>query len=857
MARSHVRRFVSRSFQNDGSTCHQASFASPMNPDKSLEQLLRSLQAGIPGCRLAVRTPGEQPRFVSLSDDLEPVQLERALQAGEREIFVSGGRVRLWPWSQRSLPGCLFCFEESGATPPAEILHSFCSVLALFWEREELRRRQSWKMESLRSLLDHSLELITVLDPDGNVYYQTPSFRRLLGLDGASAAQLNYLDWVHPEDLPLVRDCLLRVTAGAETVGPMEYRLVQPAPEESQQFLESWFTQLPTGGDGAAVVVHSRDISMRKAAARALISRERRYRQVLDELHQAVFELDHSGTLLFVNSSWERITGRNSNQSLGKPLLEFFDVGPNPPVPLHREVFCRNGPSGPWWVELWLHPHRNGRGVLGLALDITERKLMQRQLDKMAQLVDQAVEIVVLLDSYGRVTYVNPAFTRHTGAAPETLMWRPFFEAFQDDEQSDGSEILARIGTDRFWSGRMRLASGELTVEAVISRVHDEGGEFREYLVTCRDVTRETLLEEQLRVSQRLESLGLLAGGIAHDFNNLLQVIMANVALEQLGRAEENLAASDHLQDVVEAAQRAQRMTRQLLTFASQQPIRSERVELDELVSGTLRIVGRWFPPGVRYVYHGSPEAWVECDASQLEQVVLNLAVNARDAMPEGGELTVSLLQEDGFCKLSFTDTGVGMSAAQRARIFEPFFTTKSNEGGTGLGLSVVYGIVRRHRGRIEVRSAPGEGTTFEVYLPLATAAAAAEPLPQTVPPPRRATILVADDEALIRSLHAKVLEKHGFRVLLAKDAGEALELFGHEPDQIDGLLLDVSMPDIDGIELFRRIRRRRSDIPVLFCSAYARKGILPEHEDVEVDYLSKPFDAQELVAKLRRLLSA
>lgn len=818
----------------------------------ALAALLRDLQSASPGCLLALRVPNSTD-FLIASPDLETADLQRALQ-GEA---VPG--LRTLSWNLSGEPGTLFC-----AGPiTEEALHSYASILSLFWSREELRQRQFWKVESLRSLLDHSLELITVLDAEGNLYYQTPSFRRLLSLPSGST-ELNYLTWVHPEDIPLIRDCLMRVSAGESSLGPVEYRLRVPRDEElTEQFLESWFTQLATGAEGGAVVLHSRDITARKAAARALISRERRYRQVLDELHQAVFEMDLDLRLTFVNSSWERITGCRSQHSLGRKLEEFFAVGERPQVPLHREVYCRSGPHGPWWVELWLHPQRNGRGVLGLALDITERKLMQRQLDKMAQVVDQAVELVLLLDSYGRVTYTNPAYTRLTARNTEGLLWQPFFEMFKPLQPEGDSSILMQVIEQDLWTGKLVCPTEdgpELTLQAVISKVHDEQGEFREYLVTCRDITRETLLEEQLRVSQRLESLGLLAGGIAHDFNNLLQVIMANVALEQVQRAEDGEEPSTHLADVNEAAQRAQRLTRQLLTFASQQPIRSERVDLNELVEGTLGIVGRWFPAHTSYTFSPAAEpAWVEADSSQLEQVVLNLAVNARDAMPEGGRLTVSVHRLDGNWVLSFSDTGVGMSAAHRHRIFEPFFTTKGKEHGTGLGLSVVYGIVRRHKGTIKVQSVEGEGTTFTIVLPCADATSS--PLPVRSSMPGRGgssrTILVAEDEAMVRTLHAKVLEKHGFRVLLAKDGAEALDLFHLEPDTIDGILLDVAMPRMDGLELFRHIRKERADIPVLFCSAYLNTELLGEGEDEEVDYLHKPYEAQELVAKLQRLLSA
>lgn len=818
--------------------------------DQPTELFLRHLEALTPECRLALRLPGEKHHYLFPGESWHFTGLDELVDCEQSICIGDFGRLDILAWNSSAYSGRLLCLSQDG--PPAGF-EALNAALRMFWEREEARSCQSWRVDLLHKLLDHSLELITLMATDGRLYYQTSSFERLLQLKRSTGSGLNYLDWVHPDDLPLVRNCLLRIGAGEPAIGPVEYRLSGPVEEtESVYFVESWFTSVESETDMVSVVVHSRDITGRKAAAKALISRERRYRQVLDELHQAVFEVDTQGNLAFVNSSWEKITGFSPQDSLGKPLTDFFHLESDYELPLHREVYCRSGPHGPWWVELWLHTQRSGRGgQLGLALDITQRKLMQRQLDKMAQLVDQAIEIVALLDSYGRVTYVNPAYSLKTSQPSENLIWSPFFSCFSCLNDMLSEDVFTEVHRTGIWSGRLRcfhIDGSDLVMEAVFSKVHDERGEFREFLVTCRDVTREVQLEEQLRASQRLESLGLLAGGVAHDFNNLVQVIMGNCTLEQSSREMEGLEPSPFLNDVMAATERAQRLTRQLLTFASRQPVEKVSVDLQQLVPETMRVIHRWFPDHIQYEFASTvEEAWVECDSGQLEQVVLNLAVNARDAMPKGGQLTVSLEECDDVVqgyKLSFRDTGVGMSTSEKSRIFEPFYSTKGKEGGTGLGLSVVYGVVRSHEGRILVQSSPGEGTTFEVYLPRTQASSAAA---------RRTTILVVEDDPLVLSLHTKILENHGYRVLGAVSAEEALELFVSQPDDIDAVLMDIGLPDMNGLEAFRRIQEQRAGIPALFCSGLGQfRG---QTGGKGTDFVEKPVDGQVLVSKLVKLL--
>jgi nitrogen-specific signal transduction histidine kinase/ActR/RegA family two-component response regulator len=388
-----------------------------------------------------------------------------------------------------------------------------------------------------------------------------------------------------------------------------------------------------------------------------------------------------------------------------------------------------------------------------------------------------------------------------------------------------------------------------------------------------RNVTTQRRLEEQLRQSQKMEAVGQLAGGVAHDFNNILTVIHGHASL--LLAADLDEMAMRSAQQIGQAAERAAGLTRQLLTFSRRQLIQPRRLDMNRVISSMSDMLGRLLGEDValRLDYSQVP-AMIEADAGMMEQVLLNLAVNARDAMPRGGQLAVRVNIVDvdeahvqqhpearvgRFVCVSKTDTGSGIPPECLPHIFEPFFTTKAVGKGTGLGLATVYGIVKQHQGWVEVESAVGKGTTFRVYVPYVgeQQPEAEKPTTQITIRGGTETILLVEDEKPVRELVARVLEKHGYKVLQAATGVQAVELWGGHKQEIALLLTDLIMPEnMNGRELAERLWADRADLKVIFSSGYSADIVGKDFKlEPELNYLQKPYQPQTLIVAVRRCL--
>jgi two-component system cell cycle sensor histidine kinase/response regulator CckA len=474
-------------------------------------------------------------------------------------------------------------------------------------------------------------------------------------------------------------------------------------------------------------------------------------------------------------------------------------------------------------------------------------------------LIETTHDIVAIVEMDGSVRYVSPSVERILGLPPSHYAGRKAFEFVHPEVLAAAGGAPAQTVVEEFGETRCRImdAQGVYKSFAVSGRLLQRGPFAGALLVNARDISEHLAIEaelaakqEELRQSQRLEAVGQLAGGVAHDFNNLLTAIggYAEMARHEATALGASTLEAD-LSEVLGAAERAGTLVQQLLTFSHRQRLEPRPLELNATLRGLDRLLQRVIGEQIELATVLAAEPiWVEGDRGQLEQVVVNLAVNARDAMPGGGTLTLALAGDADRARLTVRDTGIGMDAETRRRAFEPFFTTKDVGRGTGLGLATVYGIVTLSRGTVEIDSAPGAGATFTVTLPRIAPPAITEE--EATPSPGRVggRILVVEDEQQVRAISARMLRDAGYEVLEAGGGEQALRLLEQEGPEVDLLLTDVVMPRLSGPELAARARALQPRLGVLFCSGYANDGIPGTNQLAEAHFLGKPFAAAQLL---------
>ena len=515
-------------------------------------------------------------------------------------------------------------------------------------------------------------------------------------------------------------------------------------------------------------------------------------------------------------------------------------------------------------------------GLRGVGRDVTKHRLAEEHFQKLARAVDQAPLAVVITMPDGRVQYVNPRFTEVTGFTLEEIFERGV-DVLRSGfaTEAEWQQFWSTVQAGQTWRGEVcaRYKTGQPVWELVrVSPIRNHADEITHLLCLREDITERKRLEEQLRQSQKMESLGTLAGGIAHDFNNLLAIIDGFADLAAV-RVSADPESSRYLSEVQAASQRASGLVRRILTFSRKAEVSFRPVSVNRLILELGRLFSETFPRTIVFEYRlDETLPTLSADQNQLQQILLNLCVNARDAMREGGRITLVTGRRSGeqlvrlggeptkeYMMIRVADTGCGMPESVRSRIFEPFFTTKHDSGGTGLGLSVVYGAVAHHRGVIDVESREGAGTTFSVFLPMTgreSADSTAETGGVAEIPTGTESVLVVEDELALRTLLRVSLEAKGYRVRTVADGGEALELLLGAPGRIDAVVLDLNLPRVSGVEVYPTIRRLVPDAAVLVLSgnvsAEARAELESSGQPV---FLSKPCRLGELGRQLRRAL--
>ncbi len=618
------------------------------------------------------------------------------------------------------------------------------------------------------------------------------------------------------------------------------------------------------------------------------------FKNIFNTVREAILILDENMNVLSANRSFFVTFKVDSANTLGSLLYNLGNGQWNIPHlrKLLEEVLPKNDTVDDYEIEhnfesighktmllnaCKIREKKNDLPIILLAIeDITERKRLEDLLaeseERYRRIFETANDGIVLLDKRkGTITHANPATAKMLGYSEEECVGKSLQDIGVSLDMSDFPAImlvLNRSGIINYDDVQIKTKSGN-TIDTDIYMVD------RARLAQCniREVTERKKLEEQLRQAHKMEAVGLLAGGIAHDFNNILSAIIGYGYILQTKMYSDD-PLREHVDQILLSADRAAEVTHSLLAFSRKQVLNPKPININAMIRRFEKLLSRLIGEDIEFRTHFTGKKIISMvDAGQIEQVLLNLATNARDAMPQGGRLTLDtqLAELDDafirihgygepgmFAVISVSDTGSGMGKETMAKIFEPFFTTKEAGKGTGLGLAMAYGIIKQHRGYINVYSEPEKGTTFRIYLPAikspeeVTATAAIEPLPSQ----GNETILVAEDDSALRELFSTVLQEYGYTVILAEDGEDAIRTFKDNKDKIQLVMLDMIMPKKSGKEAYDAIKKMRPGIKTLFSSGYTADRINKDSMRKEgFDFIMKPVSPKDLLRKIREVL--
>jgi PAS domain S-box-containing protein len=747
----------------------------------------------------------------------------------------------------------------------------------------------AYKALSLRTaILDSMSELVMVWDTGLKLSWANKAVWELLGLSPNQLKQWRCHELWYQRDIPCP-ECPVMKSADGLHSHESEATLLDGT-MWSVRCNPFWSNRDHILG----IVCVALNISGEKRSEQALQASEARFRALFEQagIGAAVFE--KSGCVTDSNPALMMMLGYSKEELCGRLFTDFVHpeeaasgldhfkklmAGRYDTYKLEGRYITKDGRIR--WGLFTVSSIRDVEDQTAFAVamleDITERKLVEEELARLATVVEQAEENIILIDKEGFIRYVNGSFERTSGyTRAETFSQHISILRNGQNQEAYGKVIWDTISRGEVWTGHIanKKKEGALyEVEATISAIRDKKGATTCYAILQRDITNEMRLEKQLRQAQKMEAIGTLAGGIAHDFNNILSAIMGYTQLAATVIPQEN-PASQYLKQVLTAINRATDLVRHILTFSRQTERPQEPILIASILKEALKLLGPSLPSTIEIRQHiHTSLGQILADPSQIHQVLMNLCMNAAHAMREkGGVLSVELTMVDldpesasqyrdikpgPYVKLTVSDTGHGMDAATRDRIFDPFFTTKVVEGGTGMGLSVVHGIVKNHGGMITVYSEPDKGSTFNVFFPRIEDGIEEEITAPRLLPTGKERILFVDDEEMLVTVAKQFLAKLGYEVVATTSSVEALHIFHNQPDRFDLVITDQTMPHMTGKQLAKELLHLRPDLPIILCTGFSEM-VTPDKTKASGirEYVLKPVTQRDMAESIRRVLN-
>ena len=745
--------------------------------------------------------------------------------------------------------------------------------------------------ERFRSIFDQAAVGVALCDSiSGNYIAVNDRYCDIVGYSQQEISQLTFPAITHPDDLQDDLDKMELILEDKIEDFTIEKRYIRK--DGSVVWVKITVSPIQTHSDDLKLhIAIVEDITKQKKAQNTIRETEAKYKELAGSLPQVVFETDLTGNLTFVNQNafdffgyteedFER--GLNALQMIIpedheralKNIQEILDG--NSLDGLEYTALKKNGTTFP----VMIHTNRFLRdnspmGLRGIIIDLSERKKMERDLRLQAMAMDQSTETIVITDTEGLITYVNPAFERTTGYSREEVYGKnPSILKSAKQDDMFYSDLWQTISGGNTWSGRFvnkKKDGSEYTEEATISPVFSDRGEIVSYVAVKSDISDKLKLEAQLQQAHKMEAIGNLAGGIAHDFNNILSPIFGYTEMLLLDSPVDS-SNRQSLTQILAAAKTAKNLVNQILTFSRQSEHVKKPIKVQKVIREALKLVRSSIPTTVDIKEDISRDCGpILADTTQIHQILLNLCTNAYHSMEKvGGKVTVNLKEvelaaEDlkdpamtpgKYACVSVADTGMGMNQDTMGRIFDPYFTTKEIGKGTGLGLAVVHGIVKNHSGHINVYSEHGKGTEFHIYLPVIKSTQDTDQVEMPTILKGDERILLVDDKKDVCDIEQRMLEHLGYHVTVRLSSTDALEAFRANPDNFNLVITDMTMPNMTGDKLAGELIKIRSDIPVILCTGFSEKRLKEKMEFIGIKgLLMKPVVMQEFSRMIREVL--